>query len=128
MPLVSAGGGLSTQEFEDFFRFAAACVRWRDAEDSRLISFVFCGGARMQTQLTTAAVGPVGNCIRAQVRLCSTSRQACTAGSDLVWAVTNLQQASLAGGRRNGSPWCRLATIIDWQGPRLATQTACRSV
>ncbi|WP_210161872.1 hypothetical protein, partial [Bradyrhizobium japonicum] len=27
MPLVSAGGGLSTREFEDFFRFAVACVR-----------------------------------------------------------------------------------------------------
>jgi len=46
--------------------------------------------------LATAAVA-ITHCIRAPARFCSTSHQACPAGSDLVWTVTNLQQASPAG-------------------------------
>jgi hypothetical protein len=86
MPLVSAGGHVSPQDFEDF---SSSLLRARGNEmpviagHSRLISFIFCVERTMQTQSATANVFSIGNCIRVLVRFCSTSRQACTVGSDL---------------------------------------------
>ncbi|MGY0572705.1 hypothetical protein ACTGJ9_017855 [Bradyrhizobium sp. RDM12] len=53
------------------------------AEHSRLILFGFCIDATAQAQPSNTAIVVAAKCIRAMARLCSTSRQACTAGSDL---------------------------------------------
>jgi hypothetical protein len=83
MALVSAGGDVSPQDFAGFLRFAVACGRQRDAGHSRLISFIFCVERTIQTRSATANIFSIGNCIRVLARFCSTSRQACTVGSDL---------------------------------------------
>jgi hypothetical protein len=86
MPLVSAGGDVSPHDFEGF---CASLLHARGDEmaviagHSRLISFVFCVERTTQPQSATANVFSIGNCIRVLARFCSTSRQACTVGSDL---------------------------------------------
>jgi len=86
MPLVSADGDVSPQDFEGF---SASPLRARGnempviARHARLISFIFRVERTTRTQSATANVFSIGNCIRVLAPFCSTPRQACTVGSDL---------------------------------------------
>ncbi|WP_441237573.1 hypothetical protein [Bradyrhizobium sp. 930_D9_N1_4] len=115
MPLAAAEDGASRRDFEDLpvlplhVRGNAIAVL---AGHSRLISFIFCVERKMRTQSTTVIIGATENCIRVLARFCSTSRQACTAGSDLVWIVTNLQQALFVGCNSSGA-WGRQLEAVS---------------
>jgi hypothetical protein len=73
-----------TTEIPGFSRVVAARDRQRNAEHSRLISFAFYSDRATQSLVLAAAAAPMPRCIRVLARFCSTSHQACTAGSDLI--------------------------------------------
>jgi hypothetical protein len=86
MPFVSAARGTSPLDFAVFFvlsSLASGKTMPAIAGHSRLISFVFWIGQTPRTRSSPAIVIAVRYCIRATARICSTSRQACIAGSDL---------------------------------------------
>ena len=96
MPLVSAAFDDSPWKFEGFGASWPRRIGQRNAGHSRLISFAFYPDrAERVPMLATSAVA-IPHCIRAPAQFCSTSHQACPAGSDLILTVTNLQQISPA--------------------------------
>jgi hypothetical protein len=87
MALVSAERDASLRNFARIGavpRLTAGNASNANAGLSRLILFGFYIDKTTRAGLLNTPIIAIGKCIRAAMRLCSTSRHRCTAGSDLV--------------------------------------------
>jgi len=90
-----------------------------------LFLFGFSGSRPMRCQVRAAVATAALRAVNGPTRHCSTWRQVCTAGSDLAWTVTNLQQAPLAGAV---APGVQVPFAGRPESKTTAGPIACRSV